>query len=87
MLGTRRFPRTSAGYRQLLAWLTGDGRLIRVGIEGTGGYRAELACYLAGAKVEAVEVNRANRQLRRRRGKSDTPDSRPPLEQRSTPRR
>jgi transposase len=75
VLGTEAFPTTSGGYRQLLAWLTGHGRLARVGIEGTGSYGAGLARYLAGAKVEVVEVNRANRQLRRRRGKSDTTDA------------
>ncbi len=75
VLGTEAFPTTSAGYHQLLAWLTSHGRLARVGIEGTGSYGAGLARYLAGAKVEVVEVNRANRQLRRRRGKSDTTDA------------
>lgn len=49
--------------------------LERVGVEGTGGYGAGLARYLAGEDVEVVEVNRPNRQTRRRRGKSDTTDA------------
>ena len=43
VIGTHAFPTTVAGYRQLLAWLRGHGRLERVGIEGTGSYGAALA--------------------------------------------
>ena len=48
---------------------------MRVGIEGTGSYGAGLARYLTGAGVEVVEVNRPNRQLRRRFGKTDVTDA------------
>ena len=33
VLGVARFPVTPAGYRQLLAWMRGYGRLDRVGVE------------------------------------------------------
>lgn len=75
ILGTSSFPATAVGYRRLLAWLTGHGRLVRIGVEGTGSYGAGLARFLAGERVEVVEVNRLNRQTRRRRGKSDTVDA------------
>ena len=51
LLGTHAFPTTAAGYRQLLAWLRGHGRLERVGVEGTGSYGAALARHLTAAGV------------------------------------
>ena len=75
ILDTSSFETTAAGYRQLLAWLRGYGDLQSVGVEGTGSYGAGLAHHLATAGVEVVEVNRPNRQLRRRRGKSDPVDA------------
>ena len=50
-------------------------RVVRVGIEGTGSYGAGLARYLTEAGVEVTEVNRPNRQLRRRLGKTDATDA------------
>ena len=75
ILGTASFAATTAGYRQLLAWLRGCGQLVRVGVEGTGSYGAGLTRFLTGEGIEVVEVNRPNRQTRRRRGKSDTVDA------------
>lgn len=75
MLGVESFPTTRAGYAQLHRWLTGFGTLHRVGVEGTGAYGAGLARYLRGCGVEVIEVDRPNRQLRRRSGKSDTIDA------------
>ena len=69
------FPATTAGYRQLLAWMRRYGELIRVGVEGTGSYGAGLARHLAREHVEVLDVNRPNRQARRRRGKNDTVDA------------
>jgi transposase len=51
------------------------GQVARVGVEGTGAYGAGLARYLSGQGVTVLEVNRPNRQVRRRRGKSDTTDA------------
>lgn len=75
ILDTASFAATGAGYRRLLCWLRRHGRLVRVGIEGTGSYGSGLARFLTGEQVEVVEVNRPNRQNRRRRGKSDTVDA------------
>jgi transposase len=40
LLGDAEFAATAAGYRALLAWLSGFGRLSTVGVEGTGTYGA-----------------------------------------------
>ena len=75
ILATESFPVTVAGYRQLLAWMRSFGTLARVGVEGTGSYGAGLCRFLIANAVAVVEVNRPNRQLRRRRGKSDSTDA------------
>ena len=75
LLGTASFPSHSAGYEQLWSWLSAWGTVERVGVEGTGSYGAGLARCLTRLGAVVVEVNRPNRQLRRRRGKSDTVDA------------
>ena len=75
VLGTAPFRADTAGYQQLGDWLGSHGRVVRVGIEGTGSYGAGLARYLTEAGVEVTEVNRPNRQLRRRLGKTDATDA------------
>ena len=75
LLGTRSFLTTPAGYRQLLRWLQTFGRLEQVGVEGTSSYGAGLTRCLQQAGVVVVEVDRPNRQKRRRVGKSDTLDA------------
>ena len=75
VLGSAPFRADVAGYQQLGDWLGSHGSVARVGIEGTGSYGAGLARYLAKAGVEVVEVNRPNRQLRRRLGKTDATDA------------
>ena len=68
-------PTTPAGYRQLLMWARGLGPVVAFGVEGTGSYGIGLARYLVGAGCQVVEINRPNRQTRRRRGKSDPIDA------------
>jgi transposase len=75
VLGVESFPTTPAGYRDLHAWLAGFGELHRVGVEGTGAYGAGLARFLQRAGLEVIEVDRPNRQQRRRNGKSDQLDA------------
>jgi transposase len=75
LLGHETFPATGAGYAQLLDWLIGFGRLLLVGIEGTGVYGAGLAGHLRGQGVEMVEVDRPDRKARRWQGKSDPVDA------------
>ena len=76
LLGSESFTAQRAGYQRMVAWFGSQGRLVRVGVEGTGSYGAGLARYLTTAGVEVVEVNRPNRQLRRQKGgKSDSVDA------------
>lgn len=76
LLGTAKFDATSAGYAALLAWLAGFGIPVEaVGVEGTGDYGAGLTRHLSGQGITVTEVNRPNRQKRRRAGKSDPADA------------
>jgi transposase len=75
LLGIESFETTEAGYRKLLTWLEGFGAVLRVGVEGTGSYGAGLTRFLHDHRVEVVEVDRPNRQLRHRKGKSDPTDA------------
>lgn len=74
-LGDREFRTTPAGYRALLGWLAGYGRLGRVGVEGTGAFGAALTRYLHAEGVTVVEVDRPDRRARRAKGKSDPLDA------------
>ena len=71
LLGVAEFPVTPAGYARLVGWLGGFGTVCLVGIEGTGSYGAGLARHVSAAGIRVVEVDRSDRQDRRRQGKSD----------------
>ena len=75
ILDTAEFVTTKVGYADLLVWMRSFGEVTKVGVEGTGTYGAGLSRYLVSCGVEVLEVNRPNRQMRRRRGKSDTVDA------------
>lgn len=75
ILETGEFATTAAGCRQLLDWMRSFGTVERVGVEGTGAYGAGLSRHLRDEGIAVVEVNRPNRQVRRRRGKSDVVDA------------
>lgn len=75
LIATAAFLTTTRGYNELLEWLVDNGPVIVVGIEGTGSYGAGIAALLAGHGLDVVEVNRPDRQLRRRHGKTDTIDA------------
>lgn len=75
VLASDSFPTTTAGFKALLRFLRSHGELAAVGIEGTGCWGGGLSRWLAGRDVHVVEVDRPNRQARRRRGKSDTIDA------------
>src|SRR5262249_22212270 len=66
VLGVESFPTTPAGFAQLHEWLLTFGMVTRVGVEGTGAYGAGLARCLRGHGLEVIEVDRPNRQTRRR---------------------
>jgi transposase len=75
LLGVEEFTTDAGGDRRLLAWMQSFGTVMRVGVEGTGSYGVGLARALRGADIAVVEVDRPNRQVRRRQGKSDPVDA------------
>src|SRR5215211_8812215 len=75
LLGVESFEASGAGNDKLLAWLQSFGAVAQVGVEGTGSYGANLARSLRAAGLTVVEVDRPNRQARRRTGKSDPADA------------
>lgn len=75
VLGCREFRANRGGYRELLAWMRRQGKIVGVGVEGTGAYGAGLARYLDSAGIRVFEVPRPDRRLRRQVGKSDPVDA------------
>jgi transposase len=75
MLGIESVPADAAGYEELLGWLASFGAVTLVGVEGTGSWGVGLARFLHDQEVETVEVDRPNRQKRRKVGKSDPIDA------------
>ena len=75
LLGTESFGADPDGYSALLSWLAGFGPVTKVGVEGTGAYGAGVARFLTRAGVQVIEIDRQNRQDRRRQGKSDPLDA------------
>jgi transposase len=75
LLGTASFATTVDGYEALAEWLRSFGEVVLVGVEGTGSYGAGLTRHLQRVGMVVVEVDRPNRQRRRRAGKSDTHDA------------
>ena len=75
LLGVESFATTESGYKLLLGWLSDFGPVELVGVEGTGSYGAGLTRHLQAERVRVVEVDRPNRQRRRRKGKSDPQDA------------
>ena len=75
LLGTQGFPASTRGYVALVTWAERFGPVERIGVEGTGTYGAGLTRFARAYGLQAVEVNRPDRSLRRRRGKSDPLDA------------
>ena len=75
ILGTRSFPATLRGYQQLARWVGSYGTVKAIGVEGTGSYGLGLVRHCHGVGISVEEVNRPDRQRRRRLGKSDTVDA------------
>ena len=75
LLGIESFPADRAGFEELLGWLVGFGPVDQVGVEGTGSWGVGLTRFLADQEVVVVEVDRPNRQTRRKQGKSDPTDA------------
>ncbi|MGX4694453.1 IS110 family transposase [Streptomyces sp. JNUCC 63] len=74
-LGSRSFPATAEGYRQLVVWASSFGMLRRAGIECTGSYGAAPARHLRAEGIEVTEVNQSDKAARRRHGKTDAVDA------------
>ncbi len=74
-LGIETFPVGRRHYADLSRWLESFGELDKVGVEGTGSYGAGLARHLRHGGISVVEVDRPNRQMRNRQGKSDHVDA------------
>ena len=74
-LGDQSFAADSGGDQALLTWAETHGRIQAFGIEGPGGSGVGLARAVRRAGYRVVEVNRADRRLRRVAGKSDRIDA------------
>jgi len=75
ILGIESFLADESGFEALLGWLTSHGEIDRVGVEGTGSWGVGLARFLHDHEIMVVEVDRPNRQNRRKVGKSDPTDA------------
>jgi hypothetical protein len=75
LLGTASFATTADGYRALADWLVSFGEVVVVGVEGNWQLRRGTDPALPWPWPAVVEVDRPNRQRRRRAGKSDTHDA------------
>lgn len=71
----RKFDATPEGYRELIGWATGIGRIGRSGVEGTGSYGAGLTRELTRRGIPVIDVIAPDKQLRRLRGKTDEIDA------------
>ena len=74
-IDAQRFTADSIGYRNLIDWAAGLGRLVTFGIEGTGSYGAGLASAVRRHGFGSIEVLRTDRRDRRLRGKDDFLDA------------
>lgn len=76
LLGVRSFTADSVGHHALLEWLSSFGPVVMIGIEGTGSYGLALTRWLAlSTTAELVEIDRPDRRMRRKHGKSDALDA------------
>jgi transposase len=75
ILGIESFPAVESGFEALVGWFTPYGEIQMVGVEGTGSWGVGLALFLHDHEVVVVEVDRPNRQTRRRVGESDPTDA------------
>ena len=75
LVDTQAFPTTAAGYTALVSWARGHGRLRRAGVEGTSSHGTALTRHLHRQGVQVIEVNRPDRAVRRRPGKTDAVDA------------
>lgn len=75
ILATLTLTTDTGGFKQLLEWAAGFGKVLAFGIEGTGSYGATLTSFLRRHGHKVVEAGRPDRRSRRANGKSDTLDA------------
>jgi transposase len=89
VVGDAEFPADAAGYARAVGFLTAEGIVDRVGVEGAASYGAGITRAMTAAGIAVVEVERPTRSARRRAGKSDRLDAyhaaRAVLAERSSP--
>ena len=74
-LGERHVRATTCGCEELERWSRGLGQIRAFGIEDTGSYDAGVARFLTSLGYTVIEVNRPDRSVRYRKGKSDSTDA------------
>jgi len=74
-LDEKHVPVSTRGYVELERWSLSLGLIQAFGIEGTGSYGAGVARFLTGRGYTVIEVNRPDRSVRFRKGKSDPTDA------------
>ena len=74
-LDEKHVPVATCGYEELELWSRSLGEIHAFGIKGTGSYGAGLARFLADRGYSVLEVNRPDRSVRYRKGKSDPTDA------------
>ena len=74
-LAEKHVPVTTCGYKKLERWSRSLGEVHAFGIEGTGSYGAGIARFLTSRGSTVIEVNRPDRSVRFRKGKSDPTDA------------
>ena len=74
-LGEKYVPVATCGYEELERWSRNLGQVHTFGVEGTGSYGAGLARFLTCRGYTVIEVNRPDRSVRYRKGKSDPSDA------------
>jgi len=63
------------GFKYLDEWASEHGSIRSFGIEGTGCYGKNLAEFLSNRNYQVIEIDRVNKQHRRRHGKTDETDA------------
>ena len=74
-LGERGVSATTCGYEELQRWSCSLGEVRAFGIEGTGSYGAGVARFMTSRGYTVIEVNRPDRSVRYRKGKSARTDA------------
>jgi transposase len=75
LLGSKVFPATRAGYARLVEWASMFGGIDRIGIEGTGSWGRGLTLFCLAHGIDVRDVDRPDRRMRRRKGKTDLVDA------------